>query len=343
MKLKISYFSSAIRTSFSLLGTVLGAGFISGSELIKFFPSQNFLPSIFLSGIIFLLFFGVLLYVGKKLDGFDGVLNFIFKDKSKYALAVFNLCSLCICATMLAGIDSLFFECFSVAKTIPIFSLSALILCFFVCKKGVNGINKITSFLIPIVLSFIFLYSFIYKGGEYQFYQTQKYNAVWLSLSYVGVNVFLSAPVVCDLGKNANNFSVLIFSIVVSVCAYIILSLVFKEGANAINSDMPLLYVINAKGEVGGKIFAIFCLCGILCSLFSSFYALQLSTKNKPKLRILACCLIFLLSRIGLKGIISTIYPIFSVCGLVFVFLILVNMFKIKRPPLQNKSKIYQA
>ena len=36
-----------LRLTAILVGTVVGAGFVSGAELVRFFPSENFLPCAF--------------------------------------------------------------------------------------------------------------------------------------------------------------------------------------------------------------------------------------------------------------------------------------------------------
>ena len=42
-----------IRTAFFLVGTTIGAGFLTGAELVRFFPGRGYLPAFAFSCVLF--------------------------------------------------------------------------------------------------------------------------------------------------------------------------------------------------------------------------------------------------------------------------------------------------
>ena len=62
----------------TLVGTVVGAGFISGAELVRFFPSEGFLSCAAVAAGLFALCFLLLFHAGKKYGGYEGMLAGVF-------------------------------------------------------------------------------------------------------------------------------------------------------------------------------------------------------------------------------------------------------------------------
>lgn len=346
MTMKLKNLFAAFSAAFTIIGSIIGAGFITGSELVRFFPSSNFSPFILLSFALFFLYFSILLYCGKKYGGFYGVLSAVFKKYAKAVKIIFVICNLLICATMLAGIDSLFYQTFNVSKYFSVFSLVILIIVFFVGRNGVDGIKRINSFLVPSVLVFLFVFALLSKGGEYTFYKQSEIKSVCLVFLYVGLNAFLSTPVICDLGKTVGFIAPsCLASLIISTCAFFILSVILRLGANAINSDMPLLYAVSVKGSIPEKAFSLVCLAGILTTLFSSFYPLHRVAdkfKNKELIRVLTCIGVFVFARIGLKRIIDNAYPFFGFLGIVFEIILITTLIidRLKNRSARKRSDI---
>lgn len=258
-----SYIFGWLQAAFIIIGSVVGAGFISGGELVRFFPTSNYLPYVYAAGVLFFAYFALLLACGKKYGGFDGVLSALFQKFAPAVHAVFGLCCFVICATMLAGIDSVFFEAFGIPKSVPVLSAAVLAAVFFICRKGIGGIGKVNFVLVPVILVFVVAFAFTEKGGEYDFTMADNSRGLLYTLLYVGMNAFLAAPVVCDLGKSAPPLPVsLTASFCIAFCAALILGVICREGANALGADMPLLYVVGKRGAVLGKVFSLVSLCG---------------------------------------------------------------------------------
>lgn len=133
-------------------GTVFGAGFASGQEIVRFFSSYGWwgiAASVFV-GFLFS-FFGYAVCVRAKqyhLDNAAEYFDFLFtKGMSRvlrFLCVAFLVVSFCI---MIAGCGTLMQEQFSLR---PVFgALFSLALCYFIIKNKVNGLARLNSVITP--------------------------------------------------------------------------------------------------------------------------------------------------------------------------------------------------
>ena len=66
-----------LRALFTMVGTVVGAGFVSGRELLQFFACFR-ISTIYCAGLLFFLSFLLFVRLGRIFGGFEGVLKGVF-------------------------------------------------------------------------------------------------------------------------------------------------------------------------------------------------------------------------------------------------------------------------
>ncbi len=312
-----------IKVGASLVGTVVGAGFVSGAELVRFFPSEGFLPYVILSAFLFFAAFYFLFRIGKRCGGFDSVLQCVFGKISSIVKGFMLCCSLIMCASMLAGIDAAVREGFALDYVFPYIALLSLILLFFLSGKGMNGVYAVNLILVPLILIFVLYFA---PGADYGGTPYDPECGILPQLGsvflYVSLNTFLAAPVVCDMGaRSASGTGCVISSVLIGFCAATVLGCIAREGAGAYTAEMPFLRAVG-NGAFLGKIFTLVCLCGIFTTLFSSYYPLYRLSEGKKRgllFRVCSCLVAFLLSLIGLKRIVGFIYPFVGLAGFLFL------------------------
>lgn len=317
-------FGENVKLTAVLVGTIVGAGFVSGAELVRFFPTENFLPCAFLAALLMFLWFCLLFRCGRKYGGFSGTLDAVFK-KFAPAVRIFILAaSLVTCAGMLAGLDSVMLEGFGIPKIFPVLSIGVLAAVYFLSEKGTVAIGWVNLCLVPAILAFVFSLAFRRVDFDYAFSPSgDAFTSIVFVFLYAGMNVFLSSPVICDLGARSKGGygASAAASFLIGASIVIILANIFAEGANAAGADMPLLAVMGA-GTVMGKIFATVSAFGIITTLFSTYYPLHVRAskcKRQRLVRAAVCASIFILSRIGLKNIVGYAYPLLGFCGILFL------------------------
>lgn len=335
----------------SLIGTVIGAGFVSGAELIRFFPTQNFLPYAVLAAAAFCAVFFLLFHCGKKFGGFDGVLQFAFGRAANAVRYIILSCSLVTCASMLAGADSAVREGFGLQYSVPVLALAFSAVTYLLSGRGMRAVCGVNLLLVPIIFCFLMRFA---SGAD--FIGVAYYPAVGTAVKvfrivlYVGMNVLLSAPVVCDLGNNypSGGIGCSAAALCIGFCAAVVLGCIAKEGAGAFGSEMPFLYAVGSAAV--GRVFVCVSLCGIFTTLFSSYYPLFsfAAEKKSPRIwRLLFLAAAFSLSLCGLRSLVNTVYPFLGAAGFVLtvacVRAYFVRVFSRRCTVFEKKSKPFSS
>ncbi len=297
-----------LRTLFTMVGTVIGAGFVSGRELLQFFGGFR-VSAVYFAGLLFFLCFLLFLRLGKMYGGFEGVLTGVFKKCSKPVKAVILFGSFVSSAGMLSGLNSL------VPQAKPFLTLAFLVFACFVSEKGIKGVGTINCIVMPVLL--VSVAAMIFKGGALSPSEPPEAEfPLFLSiLLYVAMNTFLSLPVLCDLGAEIKSGASLLCAIstfIVAAAIGLILSAVCSD-KNSFAYDLPLSYILG-----GAKFFSVLACGGMLTTLLSSFYPLyslagrRWGTAGKFALFALTECCSF----IGFKSIVANVYPALGIFGL---------------------------
>ncbi|HBK01771.1 MAG TPA: hypothetical protein DDY77_01900, partial [Clostridiales bacterium] len=128
----MSNFSGGVKKTLSaacvIVGTVIGAGYISGREIVEFFLTGNLIVSVILSACLFM----PALYFLLTNELFKGG---ALKKVSVYFIFVGNLVML---GGMLSAADEAASSVFVFLKKIPIVSVLTLIFCAFTVNKGIR-------------------------------------------------------------------------------------------------------------------------------------------------------------------------------------------------------------
>ena len=300
-----------IQAAFFIIGTSIGAGFISGAELVRFFHTEHFFLPVILSVAFFFAMTLLFLRLGRKYGGYKNTLRALFGRGASAVYTIVILVSFIPCAGMLAGLDAL------VPSISPVPSLLGLIIVLLFLKKGMKGISVLNSILVPILLLFVF---FARGQSALGFSFPIKLTAVAGGALYAGMNVFLAAPVLMDAGKDMKRLapSAFLAAAVIAASAICVLSKVYGMGHAAIEAELPFLYVMR-----GRRSFYIAAALAILTSLASSLYPLlgmcdSFGAKSKNAAKGVVILAAFGLSRLGLGGIVGVFYPLIG-CGGIFL------------------------
>ena len=325
---------NSLKIAFIIIGTVIGAGFISGKEIIRFFGGGFLLPSSYFCALLFFLFTYLLLTLGNKYGGFAAGTHAVFGKTDAALETVLLFASLIIVGAMLAGVDSLMLSQFGIPKSFPLASFVSMVAAYFITGKGVKGLAAVNFILVPVMIAVIL--SFLSFKGNIQVqkeYSGADSGAV-MTLFYVSMNIFLSAPVLLELGaaNDKKSFAAAggIAAVVISVCVFLIVSGIKYEGANAENAEMPLLYLFG-KVKYFSAVFSLVVFFGIFTTLLSSYFPLfnyASRFKRKRVLDFVILIMAFAVSRLGLDKIVLYLYPVLGFLGFLYVALSAVHLFR---------------
>ncbi len=294
----------------TIVGTIIGSGFLSGKELVVFFSRFGWWSYL---GIFCLLFF--FYFVFKFLLGLKS--HVIEKISSSKLFLIFNS-SVCVIfsAAMFASLQ----ESLDIILPIKIFVfLVIFFLCSLILKKGLKVFGRINNFLVPImILIFVILLGLNFKF-DFSFPRTNlPFPAIFYSLLYCVLNASNSSVVIANLGQKLSEKEkarVAFFAAFVLVLILFFANSVLLENQDSLNAVMPFLSIFPSWQKVVLKFVIIL---GSLTTLFSLVYNFHISLSKKSKISayFFSIVLPFALSFIGFGNIVALLEPVASVLSL---------------------------
>lgn len=330
--------------TFLILATIIGAGFASGKEIYVFFTRFG-LFSFFNIFLCFLLFyFSIKLYlnIGLKYKP-KNVLEankLILGNKFKIFNVFYIVCLFIVLAGMFAGVYEIYANVLSLV-TAKICVIITVLLCIFETSGGLNRINKINNIFMPltIVLLIISAICVILSSNEIVIKNNidvkNVLSSVFNAISYVGINLLLSGGILMLAGreysKKTNNVSALLSSLILAIIIVVfnISMLLFGN-----ISQMPMLdYAFNVNYYLGLCV-----LVGIWFCIYSAITSLAyvLSDIIKPKVsstiisNLIVVTISYVISMFGFGEIVTYLYPVIGVVGIVFTLMLLKNKYYAK-------------
>ena len=305
----------------TLVGSVLGSGFISGKEVAVFFSrfgGFSFL-GIFLA---FFLFAGIFYLILIKSDIILSRLQ-----NSKIILFLNLIISIVFSSAMMAGIvNSMNFDIISIKFAI---FFIILLICLLIIKKGIKILNKLNSFLVPImIIIFLILLSLNISQKPIDFsFSLSGSVSIFYSFLYAILNTSNGVVLTASLGQKLakhQKAQVSVLSALVLMLILLFVNIVLLQHSSLLYEDMPFLSLFSGWQKVCINI-VIF--IGCATSLFSLVYTSFLSFRGLCNNEFLIFCISVLLpallSLLGFSFIVSQLYPICSILGLYLLFALL--------------------
>ena len=292
-----------------IVGTCIGAGFVSGAELVRFFKTDGFLFPVIVSCLAFFCFLVLFLSLGKKYDGYEGATNVLFHKGAPAVRVAVVFLAFIPCAGFLAGFDAL------LPQYKPLLSVAGILLVSLFLEKGMKGIGVLNGVLVPVLIVFI-----LWKGNgvaALSRFRGSGAGGYLGGVMYASMNAFLAMPVLMDAGKEMKHpkLSSALAAAIIGTCALFVLGAIVHAGVNVKEEEIPFLAVMR-----GNVFFYVASALAIATSLASALYPLfsvcnRFQKGKKIAARICVLLTAFLLSRLGLKGIVEYLYPVLGILG----------------------------
>ena len=295
-------------TALSIVGSVIGAGFITGKEIFEFFVKDFSLSGIYATFLCFS--FAIYFLMSFKGNG--------LVDK---VMGVFvSLANVIISACMISALEKVFGDVFGNSEKVKIFTNLSVILLFIISLNGVGAVEKFNAVFTPIIIAVVVSFAF-FKTQDFGVDISPKTSfGVFNPIIYVGFNVVLSSGIIKDGGEKLSPpskiVSSLLTSLVLSGCIYLIACAIKPYK----NSEMPFvnLFLNNEKLLIIVDIITLF---SVFTTLVSSFYtSVDFGGIKLPftcKLVIFLLCLS--ISKVGFSSIVEKLYPVIGVLGFALI------------------------
>lgn len=328
---------TVLQIAFTYIGTIVGAGFATGQEILQFFSRYGWMATltIGLAGILFIwLGTKVMLLAHKiKAASYEDLNRYIFGPKLGNVFSLFSLVVLFgINAVMLAGAGSVFHQHFNLPYQYGL--ILTLLFAYFVVTGGLKALMIVNSFVVPsmFLFSILMVVSTIQSpnAGNWITF-TSDYNLlrIWTApLLYVAFNLATAQAVLVPLGAATNNPLLLKRG---GWVGGIGISLMLLGGHFALSSQMPgiaqfeipMTHLIARLGQGIQLAFVGVIFGEIFTTLIANIYGLTLQLQQRSRLPYNGIVLGILLasyvvSQIGFSTLLSTLYPIFGMVSMMW-------------------------
>lgn len=325
------------------MATIIGAGFASGQEIIRFF-SMYYAGGFF--GIILAgMLFSVIGYIvlskvfSERISSYDEFLfpmtGYFLGRLMEFIVMLFMSCIMCV---MIAGLGNVLVELTGLAyKYCVAISAAATLLAI---MSNIKGIVAISSFVSPVLIAgIIFVGFYILASKDTSVFSISGKmrlltdNWVFSAILYVSYNTIISTVLMSRMlpylksGK-VSKWGGVLGGGMLCVTALIINWALYSFYPHSIISEIPVLGIIQNNSKLLAHIYSIILILAMYTSAVTSGYCLteRISSKTKINYKLVGavlCAVVMPMSTLGFSSLIATLYPVFGYLGLFLLFIIL--------------------
>lgn len=334
------------------IGTVIGAGFASGQEIMQFFTQYGSMGLLLacLTGLMFYLFGNAVFYLSKHYKAHD-YNSFIIKVCGPRISLLYD----CVIAMflffgtsiMFAGSGAIFDESLGINKLIGISIIALFTL--LVALKSINGILKINSLVVPILVTVIFFVLIkaassssvdIVKTKLDSIYSGGAFRPIFSFIFYCSYNLVLALGVLSAFTRDINSLKVLkrgalyggiglmMLALALNVCLILHIPAIFKL-------SIPVLYIASMQ-SVYIKYAVLLCIWFEICttSISNVFSLANRIAKNRPSTYKFTSLFITIasipLSLFNFHSLIAFFYPLFGALSMFLIGFIFIRYLQVR-------------
>lgn len=337
----------SFRIGAAFIGTVIGAGYASGQEIMQFFSifgTYGFI-TLLLSGFIFFITANSVFRISDNLKAYDYnsfVSRLCGKKIGFFYDFIITLFLFLGTSIMFSGSCEVFKAFFNIPKVAGIIIICILTL--LAVFKSLEGLFNVNSIIVPVISSVVIFtaFSFLKKNNIGQIFdsinitsEVSPFKAFFFMIFYCSYNLVLSLGVLSAFPKDIKSKKVLMLGAfiggyVLMILAFLLNSLILLHMPQILNESMPMLYITKSFHPYFKYALAL-CIWGeIFSTAVSDVFSLANRISEKKKYSYKAVCTLIVLCSIPLslfdfKSLVAFFYPLF---GALSIFLIVYIILK---------------
>ncbi len=327
--------------AFVFIGTIVGAGLASGKEITEFFTSYGITSffGIIFCGVFYILMGSIICKIGikYKLKSYSDVLMVISPNLlGKLTGTITTIYLISSASIILAGSGALINQFFGVPKIIG--SLIMLSIACIFLLRDTEGLIEINSFIVPSLIVTITLISILYfmfckdilTFRYISQFEPVKKGITISTILYVGYNILCCSGVLVPLSNEIKNSKSMIYGVALGSLGLTLLSLLINllliiNQPYIFKFEIPLLLVAQRFGNVIQALLLVIIWLEMFSTEVSDVYSISKTLEQTFKIQFkkgifIVLALALPISQIGFTNLISTLYPLFGVLSLVFIF-----------------------
>ncbi|GAB6926381.1 hypothetical protein JCM10914A_03640 [Paenibacillus sp. JCM 10914] len=330
--------------AFTYIGTVVGAGFATGREILQFFTQYGQWAT-----LTILFSTGLFIWLGTKImtisrrigaKSFEDLNRYLFGHTSGSWISLFMFIILLgVNSIMLAGAGSVFVEHLNMSYQTGL--LITMIGTFFILRKGIQSIMTMNSLVVPMMLTLsVAIVTQTFRAPEATRFITMTTDhslpTVWLApLLYTAFNLVMAMPVLVPLGSQTQSARAVKWGGILGGAGvgFMLMAAHFAMSAQMpgiAQFEIPMGSIAVQLGWMVQMIYLILIFLEIFSTFVANIYGITLQVQQRtslsPKvitLGIMVFCYVF--SQFGFSSLLSLLYPIFG--GLCLLWVLRLTLF----------------
>ncbi|MFI2858482.1 hypothetical protein ACH6EH_15335 [Paenibacillus sp. JSM ZJ436] len=321
-----------LQIAFTYIGTIVGAGFATGREILQFFTQYGYLAvfTILLSTVLFIFLGSKMMTLSRAIGAasYEDLNRHLFGERFGSIISLIMLIILIgVNSIMLAGAGSVFMENLHFHYQTGL--LITIAGSFLILRRGMSSILYMNSLVVPMMLMMSLLIvtkTATLPGADRFITMTGDHSlpSVWLApLLYTAFNLVMAMPVLVPLGSQTGSTKVVRFGGILGGTG---IGLMLISAHFALSARMPGISQFeipmgSIAQQLGWYVQIVYVIL-IFLEIFSTFVAniygitlqLQQRTTLHPRLITLTIMIIcYLMSQFGFSSLLSILYPLFGI------------------------------
>ncbi|ABO51813.1 conserved hypothetical protein [Desulforamulus reducens MI-1] len=333
------------------IGTIIGAGFASGQEILQFFILFGYkgLLGVIAAAGLFAYLGALVLHLSVRLrsGNYQELLCYLlgpWAGKFMDILSVFMLVG--GLGIMLSGTGAVVQEYLGLPQWLGI--ALALLAIFVVIFHGLDGLLTINVILVPLKLAAVCLIASLALAShglpaEIPYINQKGVGGHWLlsSVLYVSCNMIVPVAVLSTMGRSITIRTGVYAGVIGGLGLGVALAMVTLAGLAfypaILNYEVPMLYMASCVSKVLRPVFALLIWIAMLTTAIADAhgFASRFAPEGGRRYRffgIAICLLVLPLAYFDFSFLVRLLYPLFGYAGLILIIALLtVPIFKFRR------------
>ncbi|GIP21255.1 hypothetical protein [Paenibacillus sp. J22TS3] len=327
-----------LQIGFTYIGTIVGAGFATGQEIIKFFTQYGRWGAftILLATLLFIWLGTKMMLLAHDIgaSSYEDLNRRLFGSRAGGWISLFTLVVLMgVNSVMLAGAGSVFMEHLGLHFQTGLWI--TLIGTYLLLHRGIQAILQLNSIVVPLmlILSLIIIGNTagMPEAARFLTYTTDSsVGAAWMSpLMYTAFNLGMAQAVLVPIGSHTQNRKVLVWGGITGGIGvgFLLLAGHFALSAHMpgiVQFEIPMGHIANHLGPIVRLIYVALIFMEIFSTFVADVYGVALQIRQRIKigpklLSVILLLICYLTSQFGFSSLLSVLYPLFGLFSLVWV------------------------
>lgn len=350
--MKTKNFLESLGIASVFIGTVIGAGFASGKELVQFFTQfgNKGLYGIILSGFLFALVAWGTLYIS-HIKGYTSYREFMEGLVGKWiAYLMESIVTLfmlaCFCA-MLAGAGAMLQQYFGIPYLVGSFVMA--LICFITFQFDIKGVLFINTLLVPILFLgafvlgmhvMLFGHTEVFAHGVKGIFQGIKNHWLSMAILYVSYNMITTVVVLSQMGDRIKVSAMAKWAGMVGGGALGLLGIclgvaTLMNYGKIIDVEIPLLEIVMQYNTLIQYLYMLVLLAAMYTTAVANGYGVlsRFTIKHTIGKRCVHAIIIMVslvIASYGFSNLIEGVYPLFGYLGLFQMIMIILVFYQLR-------------